>query len=236
MTMPVIGTVALVGAGEFLPKMLPVDKMLLEHVGNVPRVAVVPTAAAPDGPAVAERWANKGVKHFSQLGVAVEPVMLLKRSDADNAAIVAQIAAANFVYLSGGKTRYLLEALKGTAAWEAIAKVFVAGGVIAGCSAGAMVLGGSVLDFPLLWRTLPGLGLAPNTTVIPHFNQVPALLPSIIHLIQRKTTLIGIDGGTALVGSSREWRVYGRNSVTVFAGRQKRRYLAGEQVLLPQSG
>jgi hypothetical protein len=41
------GTVALVGAGEYLPEMLPVDKKLLELVNGTPHVAVVPTASAP---------------------------------------------------------------------------------------------------------------------------------------------------------------------------------------------
>lgn len=77
MTISVSGTVALVGAGEYLSTMLPVDKMLLERVNGTPRVVVLPTASAPDGAGVPERWARMGVEHFSQLGAAVEPVMLL---------------------------------------------------------------------------------------------------------------------------------------------------------------
>src|SRR5437588_12801405 len=113
MNISVPGTVALIGAGEYLPPIVAVDKVLLERVGSRPRVVVLPTAAALDGPGVAERWAQMGVKHFSQLGATVEPVMLLQRADADNSKIVDQNTAANIVYLSGGKPRYLLESLKG---------------------------------------------------------------------------------------------------------------------------
>src|SRR5258708_35494155 len=120
MTISVSGTVALVGAGEYLSTMLPVDKMLLERVNGTPSVVVLPTASAPDGAGVPERWARMGVEHFSQLGAAVEPVMLLNRADAGKAEVAAQLAAANFIYFSGGKPRYLLETLQGTVSWQAI--------------------------------------------------------------------------------------------------------------------
>jgi cyanophycinase-like exopeptidase len=146
------GTVALIGAGEYLPTMLPVDKALIERLNSSVRVVVLPTASAPDGRAVAERWARMGVEHFTQLGVAVEPVMLLHRAHANDPEVIAQLAVANFVYFSGGKPRYLLETLQRTTAWQTILNIYSAGGVIAGCSAGAMVLGDQIFDFPHVWR------------------------------------------------------------------------------------
>ena len=233
MSISLPGTVALIGAGEYLPPIAKVDKVLLERVGDTPRVVVLPTAAAPDGPGVPERWAQMGVEHFSQLSAIVEPVMLLRRADADNSKIVGQIAAANFVYLSGGKPRYLLETLQGTAAWDAIVNVLAAGGVVAGCSAGAMVLGSEIFDFPQVWRTIPALSLVPGIAVIPHFDEIPALMMNTMSPGKRKVTVVGIDGSTALVRSNAHWMVLGRGGVTVFTGKQKRRYLAGEQVSLP---
>jgi cyanophycinase-like exopeptidase len=233
MSISLPGTVALIGAGEYLPPIATVDKVLLERVGDTSRVVVLPTAAAPDGPGVPERWAQMGVEHFSQLGAIVEPVMLLRRADADNSKIVAQIAAANFVYLSGGKPRYLLETLQGTAAWDAIVNVLAAGGVVAGCSAGAMVLGSEIFDFPQVWRTIPALSLVPGIAVIPHFDEIPALMMNSMSPSKRRVTVVGIDGSTALVRSNAHWMVLGRGGVTVFTGKQKRRYLAGEQVPLP---
>jgi len=49
---------------------------------------------------------------------------------------------------------------------------------------------------------------------------------------RRKTTVVGIDGATALVGSNGHWTVYGRGGVTVFAGKSKVRYLTGREVPL----
>jgi cyanophycinase len=232
MTTSVNGTVALVGAGEYLPEILPVDKKLLERVNGAPRVVVLPTASAPDGEGVPERWARMGVEHFAQLGVTAEPLMLLNRVDADNAEIAARLANANFIYFSGGKPRYLLETLQGTASWQAILNVFAAGGIVAGCSAGAMVLGGEVFDFPQVWRTIPALGLVSGIAVIPHFDELPSWLAGTIVRRRHKVTVIGIDGATALVGSGDQWSVYGRGSVTVFTKNGKKRYFEDEAVSL----
>lgn len=226
------GTVALVGAGEYLPEILPVDKKLLERIQGTARVVVLPTASAPDGESVYERWASMGVEHFAQLGVTAEPIMLLNRIDAENADIAARLANANFIYFSGGKPRYLLETLQGTLSWQAILNAYAAGGIIAGCSAGAMVLGSEVFDFPQIWRTIPALGLVPGIAVIPHFDELPSLMVGTITRGKRKMTVVGIDGKTALVGSDHQWVVYGRGGVTIFTKNGKQRYTEGEVVPL----
>lgn len=225
------GTIALVGAGEYLPKMNPVDQYLLEQLQDTPSVVVLPTASAPDGAGVPERWNNLGVEHFTELGAPVEPLMLLTREDANNPLFAEKIAYANFVYFSGGKPGYLLETLKGTATWRAVQQVYERGGVIAGCSAGAMVLGGLLFDFPQVWRTIPALDLVPGIAVIPHFDEIPKAMTSTIANIGRsKITVVGIDGATALVVSNGRWIVQGAGGVTVITAKWKHRYLAGEEV------
>src|SRR5579864_9324985 len=229
------GIVALVGAGEFLETMLPVDRYLVERARErqeAVRVAIVPTASAPDGGEVPQRWAKMGVEHFARLGLAAEPVMLLTRQDADDAAIVEQLNGANFVYFSGGKPRYLMETLEGSAAWQTIKGMHQQGGTVAGCSAGAMVLGGALFDFPQLWRTIPALGLVPGIVVIPHFDEIPKTLTSTITGGKRKETVVGIEGGTALIVADGQWIVQGKGGVTVFNGKKKQRYLAGERIEL----
>jgi cyanophycinase len=228
------GTAALVGAGEFLPTMDPVDTLLLERLQGPAHVVVLPTASAPDGPGVPERWGKMGVEHFTRLGATAESLMLLTRADAESADLAAKIAAANFVYLSGGKPQYLLETLRQTACWHAIEDVFAAGGVVAGCSAGAMAMGGRMVDFPWLWRTVPALGLAPGLAVIPHFDELPRLFVGLGRRATRKVTVAGVDGSTALVGSGRDWTAEGRGTVTLFTGKgHKHVYHAGEQVHIP---
>lgn len=235
MTTSTQGTAALVGSGEYLPKMLPVDRELLERMqarGITPRVVVVPTAAAPDGASVTERWARMGTEHFRTLGAQVEPVMLLTRDDANNMQLVSQIAQANFVYFSGGKPRYLLETLRDSEAWNAIRHVYDTGGTIAGCSAGAMVMGSEFFDFPQIWRTQSALALVPGIAVIPHFDEIPGLFKDTAIHSTNKVTVVGIEGGTALVGSSNAWEVIGSGGVTVFTDKGRIRFKGGDQVPL----
>lgn len=227
------GIVALVGSGEFLPPIQPLDRQLLAKVQGVPRVVVLPTASAPDGAGVPERWATMGVVHFGTLGAQVEPVMLLTREDAENPAIVEKIARANFVYFSGGKPRYLLETLQDTAVWKTILALYKSGGIIAGCSAGAMVMGAELFDFPKFWRTIPALNLAAGLIIIPHFDEIPRIMLGTIAHTHQKATIVGIDGSTALVSHEGRWQVYGRGSVTVFEEQEQIRYTEGQEVRLP---
>jgi cyanophycinase len=226
------GTVALVGSGEYLPPIEDLDRVLLQRLGAPGRVAVLPTASAPDGGNVAENWQRMGVEHFTKLGANVAPVTVLTRADADSAAMAEQIAAANFVYLSGGKPRYLLETLRDTACWRAIQSVHAAGGVIAGCSAGAMALGEALFDFPQIWRTIPALGLASGVAVIPHFDELPGIISGRVGPASKTISTAGVEGNTALVVSADgEWRVEGHGGVTLFVqGHGHTRYTAGQVI------
>src|SRR5437879_12065522 len=49
MSIPASGTVALVGAGEYLPPIAPLDQAFLERVHGTPHVLVLHTAAARHG-------------------------------------------------------------------------------------------------------------------------------------------------------------------------------------------
>jgi cyanophycinase-like exopeptidase len=232
------GTLALVGSGEFLPPIEELDRLLLARLSPLekPRVVILPTASAPDGSGVPERWAKLGTAHFSRLGVEADAVMVLTRADAKQKDLAQQISEANFVYLSGGKPHYLLDTLQKTPCWEAITTVFDRGGVIAGCSAGAMVLAGYMVGRGLrFWQPIPTLGLVPSIAVIPHFDEVPGGISGISRWLFSGITVVGIDGSTALLGSVEDgWSVGGSGQVTVLAkNRAKRQYRAGEKVVLP---
>ena len=227
------GTVALVGSGEFLEPIEPLDRELLKRLNGTPHVVILPTASALDGPGVSERWAQMGIKHFTRLGASAQEVMLLTREDAESATLASRIVAANFVYFSGGKPQYLLETLRDTVCWHAILDVFAAGRVVAGCSAGAMVLAEYMLAWPQFKRTIPALGLAPGIAIIPHFDEVPGWITSVVRMVPRGVTVVGVAGSTALVSSEQSWTVCGRGSVTVFTGKHKQQYSEGENVPLP---
>jgi cyanophycinase len=227
--------VALVGAGEFLPSMAEFDAGLLLATGRTrPRVAILPTASFPDGEEVFSRWAAQGVAHFGSLGAEVEPVLVRDRAEANDAAAAQAVGEADLVYLSGGKPGYLMAVLGDTAVGRALVAAHDRGAVLAGCSAGAMVLAAHAFDFrlrlvpwPLHWR--PGFDLVAGALVIPHYDAWPEPLSALIALqAPRGSVVLGIDEETALVGREGAWQVHGRARVTVWRGRHRDRYRAGE--------
>ncbi len=229
------GPVALVGAGEFLPSMSSFDADLLASTGRArPRVVILPTASYPDGEDVFQRWAAMGVEHFEGLGAEVEPVLIRDRAGADDAAAVQAIGEADLIYLSGGKPGYLLQSVSGSAVELALVSAHQRGAILAGCSAGAMVIAGHAFEFrariapwPLRWRA--GLGFAPGLSVVPHYDAWPEPLSALIALqAPRGCPVLGIDEGTAVVGRDGAWQVHGRARVTVWRGRHRERYRAGE--------
>ncbi len=223
------------GAGEFLPAMAEVDLELLAATGRPrPRVAILPTASYPDGDDVFERWAAMGVAHFSELGAEVEPVLVRDREDADDAACAQAVGEADLIYLSGGKPGYLLRVLDGSAVGRALVDAHDRGAVLAGCSAGAMVLAGYAFDFrakmmpwPLRWQ--PALGFAPGTSVVPHYDAWPEPMSALVALqAPRGSVVLGIDEETAVVGRDGAWQVRGAARVTVWRGRRRERLRAGQ--------
>ncbi|MEO7664444.1 MAG: Type 1 glutamine amidotransferase-like domain-containing protein [Candidatus Limnocylindrales bacterium] len=229
------GPVALIGAGEFLPGMAAFDRDLLASTGRArPRVAILPTASALDGEAVFRRWADLGVEHFAALGAEVEPVLVRNALEADDEAAAQAIGEADLVYLSGGKPAHLRAALHGTRVGLALLDAHVRGAVIAGCSAGAMVLGVRQAEFrkrrlpwPLRWGT--GLGFAEGAAVLPHYDAWPEPFVAMMALQAPKgITVLGIDEDTAVVGRDGSWQVHGRARVTVWRGRHRERYRRGD--------
>jgi cyanophycinase len=233
------GPVALVGAGEFLPAMHAFDRGLLEATGRArPRVVILPTASFPDGEETFQRWATMGVAHFSGLGAEVEPVFVRDRAAANDPAAAQAVGEADLVYLSGGKPGYLVGVLEGTGLERALGDAHRRGAVLAGCSAGAMALAAHAFDFrvrmmpwPLKWRH--ALGFVPAVSVLPHYDAWPEPLAAAVALQSpRGSVAIGIDESTALVGLDGSWQVHGRARVTVWRGRHRERYRAGESFRL----
>jgi cyanophycinase len=211
------------------------DAGLLAATGRPrPRVAILPTASAPDGEEAFQRWAAVGVTHFGELGAEVEPVLVRDRSEADDAAAAQAVGEADLIYLSGGKPDYLLRALGGSAVGVAIGAAHRRGAVLAGCSAGAMVLAEHAFDFrlwllPWLLRWRTGLGLVVGASVVPHYDAWPEPVCALIALqAPRGSVVLGIDEGTAVVGRDGTWQVHGSARVTVWRGRHRERYRAGE--------
>lgn len=247
------GAVALVGSGEYTPAMRETDAYLLGTLGGAARarVALLPTASGREEGSPA-RWNAMGAEHFAALGVReVRPVPLIDRAGASDPDVLGRLEGATFYYFSGGDPGYLIETLRGTPAWALIAEAYAHGAVLAGCSAGAMALGGRTHSIQRVrsgpapdW--LPALGIVPQAVCFPHFDRMARYigeerLQALLAAVPSGYTGLGIDEDTALVrvgppATSRDpaaWRVMGRQHVTLFVpGAPPRVLAAGEQVQL----
>jgi cyanophycinase len=109
------------------------------------------------------------------------------------------------------------------------------GAVVAGSSAGAMVMCEFYYD-PYTKRVHEGLNIIPKSLVLPHHDtfgkgwapQLTREMPDI--------GLLGIDEQTAMLddGAGRVWGVYGAGSVTVYQNGGVLRYVRGESFVYQQ--
>lgn len=235
------GPVALVGSGEYLPVMAPVEAGLLEaarRAGRPARFVQLPTAAAPEGEATLARWVALGRNQAARLGVEAVPVVVRDRDEADNPGLAALVADAGLVYLSGGSPAWCAATLRGTLVWQAALDAWRGGAALAGCSAGAMSLTSYVPHLRAPQRTPdPGLGVLPQVRVIPHFDRFEARLPGLVarHLagLPAGTVVLGIDEQTAVVWDGAGWTVHGSASAWLLGPDGRQEIAAGQPLALP---
>lgn len=206
------GWLALVGGAEWREG-CSFDATLLEASGNA-EVTILPTAAAYEHPERAAEWAER---YFDGLGAKAKRLMVLSRGDAEDDANVAAVRESRFLYLSGGSPMHLRSVLKDSRLWQALVATWREGAVLAGSSAGAMVLCDPMVD-PRGGAFTLGLGLVAQMTVIPHHNTwSPEKARRTIHLAPRGLAIAAIDEQTALLRApDGTWRAEGTGQVVVF--------------------
>ena len=245
------GPVVLVGSGEYLDVMNEIDSYLLETLGGASTASVVllPTASGlePNGPTT---WNNLGMQHFRKLGVQdIRATMIIDRASASDPEQLALLRGVTFYYFSGGNPQHIIDSLRDTPAWEIITDAYERGAVLAGCSAGAMMLSGRTVSIRQVMmggqmEFVESMGIVPELIVFPHFDRMAGFLnqqrfQQLLKAIPEGYTVVGIDEDTALVRISANatdrnlsrWQVMGRQSVTVFAKDAETRKLQAGAVI-----
>jgi cyanophycinase len=227
------GYLLLEGGAEFGGLMSVPDRRALELAGGpASPVSIIPTAAAPDNNH--QRAGNNGIRWFRSLGASnVSSVPVIDRLSANDLQLADQLRQARLIYLLGGFPGYLAETLQGSLCWQAILEAYEHGAVLAGSSAGAMVLCHYYFD-PGRSQVIEGLNLLPNTCVLPHHNtsgrnwsrRLGEQFPDLV--------LIGIDERTGLLDDGpgarkSSWRVSGQGNVTLYRQGQPVVYPSGQQ-------
>lgn len=206
------GILALVGGGEWQPG-CEFDADLVAASG-ADEVLVVPTAAAYAHP---EHLVAEATAWFTAMGVRVRRLDVLRRDDALDPALAEVARASRFTYLAGRSSMHLLSVLKDAPVWEAIVAAWHDGGVLAGSSAGAIVVSDPMVDSRGGAFTL-GLGLIAPLAVIPHgdnwsderrartLGMAPAGVP--VAFVDERTALLRAPDGT--------WSTAGAGAVHVW--------------------
>jgi cyanophycinase len=208
----VSGWLALVGGGEWRDG-CSFDRTLLEAAGDA-EVVVLPTAAAYEHP---ERAVDTAARYFDGLGAKARGLMVITRRDAEDEANAAAVRESRFLYLSGGSPMHLRSVLKDSPVWDALVAAWSDGAVLAGSSAGAMVLCDPMVD-PRGGAFTLGLALVAQVALIPHHNQWSLeKARRTIRLAAPGLPIVAIDEQTALLRTpDGEWRTDGAGQVIVF--------------------
>jgi cyanophycinase len=207
------------GGAEFGGRMSAADLRGIELAGGFDApVCIIPTAAAPDNNH--KRAGHNGARWFQSLGAKnVFIVDVIDAASANDPALVNLIRAARLIYLLGGFPRYLGETLTNSLCWQAALDASADGAVIAGSSAGAMVLCEHYYD-PYEKKLLRGLNLIPDACVLPHHNNFGKAWASQLRQLLPDATLIGIDEGTGMINDADgTWQVCGAGNVTIYRGK-----------------
>ncbi len=204
------GPIALVGGDEFTEPAEAFDRELFKLVeAESPNVAILPTAAQPENMYLA---AAHGIAHFRRLDADPYGVMIGDRVTAEAPMLVEELAGADIVYFTGGWPAHLLESLRDTLAWKRMLEMHEAGAVLAGSSAGAMVL---CETMAFEGKEIPALGVVLGVTVLPHFERSSDERVQQLCETAGERTYLGIDGATGCVLVEGAWHVYGPGSVRV---------------------
>jgi cyanophycinase len=208
----VSGYLALVGGGEWRER-CSFDRMLLDASDGA-EVVVLPTAAAYEHPDRAVEWAQQ---YFEKLGSKARGLRVLNRRDAEDEHCAAAVREARFLYLSGGSPMHLRSVLKDSQVWNAMVAAWHDGAVLAGSSAGAMVLCDPMVD-PRGGAFTLGLALVAQLAVIPHHDTwSEEKARRTIRLAPAGLPVVAIDEQTALVRHpDGSWSVEGGGRVVVF--------------------
>jgi cyanophycinase-like exopeptidase len=237
-----IGSLALVGSGEYLPAMSAFEKSLLEDGiknGKTATYIQIPTAAGRESQDSLDYWKRLGQSQADALGVTAVHLPIHTRDDAFKQEHVDAIKNGALMYMSGGDPHHLAEVLIDTPVWTAIVENWQSGASLAGCSAGAMVLSAQIPNFRMLKRSpSKGLNLLPHIRVIPHFNKffkwIPESAAKVLLHVPDDSILIGVDELTAIVqrSGSEHWTVVGEAKVHVLKGLPDQQLHDGQEISL----
>ena len=214
--------IAITGSGEFLPSILSVDNKLLSQIEDSPKVLTFSTAAGNESENRLLYWKNLAEEHFSKLGVDHNHIDARNRYDLNKSSVINEMKNTNFVYFSGGSPTHLYDSINDSAFADEL-KNIESRGIIAGCSAGAMIMGQKMIKGT-------GLNYIENTIVIPHYGEsFYSWISNTVKLLNRgRYKLLCLEKDTYFIKDKNEFRVLGKQNVHIIFKKEHHTFSDGD--------
>lgn len=219
------GNLVIIGGHEDKEGECAILQRVVDLAGGREAVLLVLTTASQEGEAAGRQYHEV----FCRLGAAqVMVTHVSTRQEAEDAGQERLARAATGIFFTGGDQLRITSTLGGTALGAALVDRYEAGVVVAGTSAGAaamsgtMIVGGPEDDAPKKCTTAmaPGLGLLEEVVIDQHFAQRGRLGRLLSAVAQNPYVIgLGIDEDTAVVvRPDTRLEVIGSRTVTVVDG------------------
>ncbi|HSE98086.1 MAG TPA: cyanophycinase [Blastocatellia bacterium] len=178
-----------------------------------------------------ERW-EEYRRIFGVLGLRrIEHLTIERAEGHEDSSHGGRLDTADAVFFTGGDQLRITNRLGGTQAAGQIEAIFKRGGIIAGTSAGASVMGEMMLVGSVgedmhrpgeVVQMVPGLGLIKNVIIDQHFSERGRIRRLLAAVAQNPRMIgLGIDEDTAIiVGGGDGFKVIGSGTVYVADGRE----------------
>lgn len=218
------GRLMVIGGGEDKEKDCLILKEFLKLAGNE-KARIVVLTTATDLP---EEVAAEYKRVFNRLGAKhVETIDVSERADAMKANYCEAIDKATGIFFTGGDQLHITSLMGGTDLQRAIIAAYESGTIVAGTSAGAAMMGSSMIltggsdENPRVGcvEIAPGADFIVGCIIDTHFSQRGRhgrLLTAVAHYPQ--DIGFGVDEDTAMVIGKNQFEVIGNGAVTVIDG------------------
>ena len=216
--------IAITGSGEFLPSILDVDKKLLSYIKETPKALTFSTAAGKESDERLLYWQNLAVDHFSTLGVEHKHFDARNRDDLNQDTVLDEMKNTNFIFFSGGSPTHLFDSIHDSKFSQELKNVENRG-IIAGCSAGAMIMGEKMIKGT-------GLNYIANTIVIPHYGEsFYSWISNTVKVLNRgKYKLLCLEKDTYFIKDKNEFRVLGKQQVHIIFKKEHYTFSDGDKI------
>jgi len=202
--------IAITGSGEYLEPIRKYDQFLLNKLNEKPKVVTFPTAAGLESEERLKYWENLATNHFKFLSVDHINFNARNRNDLNSKEVLDAVSNANFIYFSGGNPSHLYSSIKDSFFENEMKSLLNRNGILAGCSAGAMIFANKMIKGS-------GLGYINNSIVIPHYGEsFYSWISSTVKLLNRgKYKLICLEKNTYFCINDENIEIVGENNIHI---------------------